>query len=562
MWCITFLIAITFFAYAPVRQYGFINYDDPQYVAQNPNVTGGLTWHGIIWAFTTGYQSNWHPLTWLSHMLDVQLFSANAGAHHLINVFLHIANSLLLFWFLVKTTGAPGPSTAIAALFAVHPVHVESVAWIAERKDVLSTFFGMLTLCAYAAYARRPRVSAYCPVPAFFALGLMAKPMLVTLPFVLLLLDFWPLRRLTLRNPSNIAQLAVEKLPLLILAIISSIVTYVAQHTGGSVVGVDAIPIATRLANAFVAYFDYVKRMLWPARLALLYPAALTVVSWWWLAALALVAVSTVSVLSAERRPYIPVGWFWFIGMLVPVIGLVQVGRQATADRYTYVPLIGLFIIVVFGAGEALVRLPQRKYILLLAGGIAIAACIWRTRTQLEYWASSRALWSHALDVTSENELAHFNLGVALQDQNDLDEAIFHFSQAARIEPQNIGARYSLATLLIKNHTALGEAADHLSVVLRSKPDFAEAHNALGIDYLLQGKLDRAKTEFSEAIRLKPDFAGAHNNLGTTLGNQGRIDDAIAEYAQAVRLDPSLTDARINLEFLQAKQGKAVKSVQ
>jgi len=248
--------------------------------------------------------------------------------------------------------------------------------------------------------------------------------------------------------------------------------------------------------------------------------------------------------------------------MLVPVIGLVQVGRQATADRYTYVPLIGLFVIVVFSASEALGRLPQRKYILLLAGGIAIAACIWRTRTQLEYWASSRALWSHTLEVTSENELAHFNLGVALQDESNLTEAIFHFSQAARIEPQNIDALYSLATLLIKNHTALDQAADHLSVVLRSKPDFAEAHNALGIDYLLQGKLDRAKTEFSEAIRLKPDFAGAHNNLGTTLGNQGRIDDAIAEYGEAVRLDPSLTDARINLEFLQAKQGKAVKSVQ
>jgi tetratricopeptide (TPR) repeat protein len=556
IWAVVLLVALTAFAYAPVAHYGFLNYDDPQYVTHNPNVTAGLTWQGLKWAFNIGYQSNWHPLTWLSHMLDVQLFGANAGAHHLTNVVLHIANILLLFWFLLKVTRSSAHSALIAAFFAIHPVHVESVAWVSERKDVLSTFFGMLTLCAYAIYASRPRRSTYFAVLGLFALSLMAKPMLVTLPFVLLLLDFWPLRRFTLREASNIRQLVREKIPLLALSSMSSFATYLAQQKGGSVVGVDAIPVAARVANAFVAYFDYLQRIFWPARLAVLYPAVLTARDWWWLAALGVLGISILSIRAAERRPYFPVGWFWYLGTLVPVIGFIQVGRQATADRYTYVPLIGISIIAVFGISEAHSSLSWRKYIFVIAGGAAIGACLWRTRTQLEYWASSRELWAHALEITSENELAQFNLAAALQDEGKVDEAIVHFSEAARIEPHNANAQYSFASILIKNHRSLDEAATHLAQAMRDQPDFAEAHDALGIDYLIQGKLDRAAGEFAEAIRLKPDYASAHNNLGTVLGNQGQIDHAISEYAEAVRLDPSLEDARINLGILLAKRGR------
>jgi tetratricopeptide (TPR) repeat protein len=551
------LVLITAFAYAPVRHYGFLNYDDPQYVTLNPNVTGGLTLHGLKWAFTTGYQSNWHPLTWLSHMMDVQLFGTNAGAHHLINVILHIANTLMLFSFLLKSTEKPVHSTLIAALFALHPLHVESVAWIAERKDVLSTFFAMLTLYSYSVYARRQQLSAYAAVAGFFLLGLLAKPMLVTLPFVLLLLDFWPLHRFKLRDTRNLQNLILEKIPLLLLAIASSIVTYVAQQKGGSVVAVEAIPIATRLANSFVAYFAYLQRMLWPARLAILYPATVTTRNWWWVAALGILTLSIVSIWAAERRPYIPVGWFWFLGMLVPVIGLVQVGRQATADRYTYVPSIGLFLIIVFGISDALAGLPARRYILLVSAGLTIAGCIWTTRTQLQYWSNSRNLWAHDLDIAGENEVAHLNLALALQAEGKIDDAIFHFSQAIRFEPQSPSAQYVLATTLIRNNRSLDEAAARLALVLHEQPDFAEAHDELGIDYLLQGKFELAAREFHEAIRLKPDYAPAHNNLGTTLGNQGQIDNAISEYAEAVRLDPNLTDARINLAVLLAKKAKA-----
>jgi tetratricopeptide (TPR) repeat protein len=380
--------------------------------------------------------------------------------------------------------------------------------------------------------------------------------MLVTLPFVLLLLDFWPLQRFHLRDTRKLRNLIVEKIPLLLLAIASSIVTYLAQLKGGSVTGVEAIPIATRLANTFVAYFDYLHRMLWPARLAVLYMATSTARNWWWVAALGILTVSFVSIWAAERRPYIPVGWFWFFGMLVPVIGLVQVGRQATADRYTYMPLIGLFLIIVFGIGDAAAGSRARRYILLIAAGLTITACIWRTRTQLQYWSSSRVLWTHALD-TEENEIAHLNLALALQAEGKIDEAIFHFSEAARFEPQRINAQYVLATILIRNKRSLDEAAARLALVLHEQPDFAEAHDELGIDYLLQGKFELAAREFHEAIRLKPDYAPAHNNLGTTLGNQGQIDDAISEYAEAVRLDPNLSDARINLGILLAKKAKA-----
>src|SRR5262245_31340556 len=344
-WVALFLIGINLLVYAPLTHYDFVNYDDPQYVAQNPHVAGGLSWSAVVWAFTTGTESNWHPLTWLSHMVDVHLYGLNPGPHHVTNLLLHIANTLLLFWAVLKMSGAPAPSVFMAALFAVHPLHVESVAWIAERKDVLSTFFWMSALVAYASYARQPRVTKYVVVVLLFAAGLMAKPMVVTLPFVLLLLDFWPLGRLNFASWSNVSRLIVEKVPLLILTIVSSVITMIAQQRGGAMMTLQTFPFSVRLANAAIAYLTYVGKMFWPSRLAVFYPLGPIVPGWWLAAVFILIALSFLSVLVARRWPYLTVGWLWFFGTLVPVIGLVQVGGQAVADRYTYVPLLGLFLI-------------------------------------------------------------------------------------------------------------------------------------------------------------------------------------------------------------------------
>jgi tetratricopeptide (TPR) repeat protein len=556
------LTTITLWAYAPVRHHGFLNYDDPQYITQNPNVTAGLTWQGVKWAFTTGYQANWHPLAWISHMLDVQFFGANAGLHHLSSLLFHSANTLLLFWILFQMTSKPGPSAFVAALFAVHPLHVESVAWLAERKDVLSTFFGLLTVSAYARYVRRPHTAIYLTVLGLFASSLMAKPMLVTLPFVLLLLDYWPLDRFTLQDTARVPGLIAEKIPLLMLAGTSSVITFFVQKAGGTVVAADALPVAVRIENGFIAYFSYLQRTFWPSRLSILYPAATTTQDWWWVAALALIGMSITAIWMAERRPYVFVGWFWYVGTLVPVIGLIQVGRQATADRYTYVPLIGLFLIIAFGISDLLPQLPHRKLLLAAGACLTISTCIWITRTQLQHWSSSQSLWMRAVSVTAANPLAQFNLAVALWDQGKLDEAIAHYAEAVRIDPtlrsktQYINAQYNFGSLLIngRNREKLDEAAAHLTEALRGKPDFPEAHNALGIDYLAQGKLDQATAEFFEAVRLKPDYASAHNNLGTALGNQGQLDRAISEYSEAVRLDPGLAEAHTNLGILLAKQ--------
>jgi tetratricopeptide (TPR) repeat protein len=556
------LLVITLFAYAPVRHYGFISFDDPQYIANNPNVTAGLTWHGVKWAFTTGYQANWHPLTWLSHMLDIQLFGANPGAHHRTNLVFHIANTLLLLWFLIQVTGRPGASAFAAALFAVHPLHVESVAWIAERKDILSTFFGLLALCAYASYVRRPRIGRYVSVLGFFALSLMSKPMMVTLPFVLLLLDFWPLHRFTLQDTSRLPRLILEKIPLLILTGISSLVTFFVQKAAGAVVD---IPAATRFTNGLISYFSYLQRLFWPVGLSAYYPIRNGVQSWWWPAALGLIGLSIFAVWIAQSRPWIPVGWFWYLGTLVPVIGFVKVGTQATANRYTYVPLIGVFLIIAFGTSGILSRLPHAKSVLRIASTLAIIGCVWGTRMELQYWSDSASLWAHALNVTHDNVVAQFNLAAALWDQGKFSEAISHYAESARMDPtlrtnwQYVDAQYGFGAYLINLHQRdkLDEAAVYLTEAVRGKPDFPEAHNALGIAYMMQGKMERAGAEFSEAIRLKPGDAGAHNNLGTVLGNQGHIDEAIAEYTEAVHLNPGLTDARVNLEILKAKERKA-----
>ena len=458
--------------YAPVRHHEFVNFDDSQYVSQNPEVTGGLNGRAVSWALTTGHAGNWHPLTWLSHLLDVELFGLDPGRHHLTSVALHLANTLLLFGLLFRMTGALFRSAFVAALFALHPLHVESVAWIAERKDVLSALFFLLTLSAHLAYVRRPGWSRYVLVVVLFALGLMAKPMLVTLPFVLLLLDFWPLGRAA--APSAWRRLIVEKLPLLALAIASSLVTLLVQQRAGAIKGLDLLPLSRRLATAVLACVWYAAKVVWPTHLAALYPYPAPVPSWQALGALAvLAAVSLIVLRAAPRQPYLPVGWFWFIGTLVPVLGLVQVGSQPWADRYTYIPVIGLFIVVAWGAVDLLAGWRHRHVLLAGAAALVLVACAIAARRQVGYWRSSVVLWEHALEVTTANHRAESNLAHALAGQRRLEEAVAHYSAALRI-----------------------------------KPDFAEAHNNLGLALAEQGQGTRGHGPLRRGLARAPRLPG------------------------------------------------------
>jgi protein O-mannosyl-transferase len=555
-WVCLALIAANLIVYASVWHHGFVNYDDDDYVTANPVVLRGLTWDGVAWAFTTEHAVNWHPLTWLSHMLDVQLYGADAGAHHLTNLLFHIANTLLLFGLLHRMTGAVGRSAFVAGLFAVHPLHVESVAWVAERKDVLSTLFWMLTLWAYVGYTRRSGVRRYCAVLLLFALGLMAKQMLVTLPFVLLLLDFWPLRRLRF---DSAVRLVWEKLPLLALGIISSVVTFVVHRRGGAVIILSTIPLKLRIENALVSYVAYIGKMLWPARLAVLYPYAASLPGWWVAAAFVfLTSVSVAVIWARSRHPYLAVGWFWYLGTLVPVIGLIQVGNQAMADRYTYIPLIGLFIMVAWGVPDllALRPFPQLQGIgLSAAAGLVILAYAIAARGQLEYWEDSTTLWTRALEVTSENNIAHNNLGAALADQGKSDEAIVQYSEALRIKPDYADAHNNLGVAL-DDQGKHDEAIAHYSEALHIRPYYADAHINLGVSLGEQGKIDEAIAQFNEALQIKPDSAKAHNNLGVALASEGKTDEAVEHFTQALRVKPDYADASKNLERALAGRGK------
>ncbi|HEY3120909.1 MAG TPA: tetratricopeptide repeat protein [Vicinamibacteria bacterium] len=542
--------------YAPVRHHGFVNFDDSQYVSENPSVSAGLTWQGLSWAFTTRHAGNWHPLTWLSHMLDVQLFGLDAGAHHLTSLALHVANTLLLFGLLHAMTGALVRSAFVAALFGVHPLHVESVAWVAERKDVLSALFFFSTLWAYLAYVRKPRPGRYALVLVLFALGLMAKPMLVTLPFVLLLLDYWPLART--REPSARRRLVLEKLPLLGLAAASSFVTFVVQRQAGAVKALDALPLDRRLVNAVISYVAYIGQTLWPARLAAIYPYPASFPAWAVTAAVVvLVAVTVLAVRMARRYPYLPVGWLWYLGTLVPVIGLVQVGSQPMADRYTYIPLVGLFVVVAWGLPDLLDRWPHWKRALGAAAALALLGCTIVARRQVEQWRNSVELWEHALAVTRENYRAQNNLGHALAKQGRTGEAIPHYAEAVRIKPDFAEAHNDLGAALA-DQGRMGEAIDHYSEAVRLLPDYVEARNNLAVALTAEGRYDEAVRHFSEALRLDPTLAASHNNLGVALAKQGRLEEAIRHFSEALRLAPDYAEARRNLAVAHNGLGAAL----
>lgn len=473
---ILFLIVVPLAVYWQTGSHEFVNYDDPGYVVENPHVNTGLTGDNIRWAFTAISNSNWHPLTWLSHMLDCQLYGLTPKGHHLTSVFLHIVNAVLLFVLFRRMTGAQWQSAFVAALFALHPLHVESVAWVAERKDVLSASFFMLTLLAYTRYAERPTLGRYLPVFFSFVLGLMAKPMLVTLPFILLLLDYWPLGR-SQAKPAGL-RLVLEKIPLFVLSIASSIITIYAQNTEGAISSMEAIPFVSRLANTVLAYAGYIEKTVWPARLIVLYPLTDQMPVWKVAGAiLLLVCVSAIVFRQARRFPFLPVGWLWFLGMLVPVIGLVQVGSQSMADRYTYLPLIGLFIMIAWGGAELLEKWRHRRIALFASAVTIIMLLSSVTWLQIRHWKNSVELLSHALKFTS-NAFLYNNLGLALASQGKLDEAIIQYTKALQLNPNDDFAHYNLGLAFAKQGK-LSEAVYHYSESLRINPGDSETRALL-----------------------------------------------------------------------------------
>ena len=528
------LITAVLLVYWQVGDHEFINYDDNVYITDNAQVQKGLTSNGIIWAFTTSHTGNWHPLTWISHMLDCELYGLNPGGHHLTNVLLHMANAILLFVVLRWMTGAIWRSGLVAALFALHPLHVESVAWAAERKDVLSTFFWMLTMVAYVHYVNRPGGKRYFLVLVTFFLGLMAKPMLVTLPFVLLLLDYWPLNRFKPRavtgsvedqplgfrssgdDKSPILKAVKEKTPLFLMSLFSCVVTVMAQQEAGAISTLEIVPFKLRIANGLVSFVAYMGKMVWPLDLAVFYPHPVSELQIWKpvAAGLFLLIVSTVVLLVAQRCRYVLVGWLWYLGTLVPVIGLVQVGEQAMADRYTYVPLIGLFIVVVWGFADLVKGWRSRRWVVSVSAAVMVLALMAGSWLQVAHWKNSVKLFKHALDATSNNYVAHYNLGNALALQGNLTGAVSHYNKALQINP-----------------------------------DHAEAHLNLAVGLDRQGKHQEAIQHYAEVLRISPHDAQSHNNLGVALAEQGRLKEAVAHFTEALRIDPNFKEAQRNLDL-------------
>jgi tetratricopeptide (TPR) repeat protein len=558
--------------YRPAMQFDFISYDDPDYVTANVHIQNGINIENLKWALTSSVSANWHPLTICSHMLDCQLFGIRPWGHHLTSVLLHALNTALVFLFLRGMTGAVWRSVLVAVLFAVHPLRVESVVWISERKDVLSTFFGLLTLICYSRHVQKAEIKqqtpfSFHPSPCywfalvFFALGLLSKPMLVTLPFILLLLDYWPLNRM--RNVEcrmqNFKMLFLEKIPFLALAAAACVATFLVQKQAGAIS--TSLPLVERVENVPISYCRYLGKMFWPTDLAVFYPHPghwpLEAVI---LASLFLAVISGLLLVNWQRYPFLLMGWLWFIGTLVPVIGLVQVGAQSLADRYTYIPSVGLLVLMVWGVDELVRRWRYLVAPLSVLGSAAIISCIVVTRHQLGYWQNSETLFRHALAVTENNFLAHGLLGAALGMRGQTDEAIRHCEEAIRIKPEYAEAHSNLGDALVskgQNDAAIDQYQD----AIRLKPNYADAYYNLGNAFLNKGQTDKAISQYQEAIRLKPDLAAAYNSLGNAFLDKGQPDAAISQFQAAIRLKPDFTDAHYNLGNVFLKEGQTDEAI-
>jgi tetratricopeptide (TPR) repeat protein len=581
--CLLLFLA-TLAVFWQVKNHDFINLDDEQYVTQNPNVRAGLTFKGVAWSFTTAYADFWHPLTWLSHMLDWQLFGTWAGGHHLTSLILHAANAVLLFFALMALTGAFWQSAFVAALFSLHPLHVESVVWVAERKDVLSTFFFLLALAAYARYARSPGWKNGLAVLIPFLFSLMAKPTYVTLPLILLLLDYWPLKRMEAQtqgqepNPKQkkkqthregktepdrkaiLLNLIKEKIPLLMASLLFGIMAIFVQSRSESSAFTDW-PFWVRTANALISNVTYLWMTFWPAGLAPFYPHPGMAVSLLkaLLAGAMMIAVSVIAIRYARRFPYLTVGWFWYLITLAPVCGLIQVGKHSMADRYTYIPLVGIFILLTWGAVDLAKKLGLQKNILAAAAGTVLAALVAVTWVQVSYWQNSVILFEHALAVTSGNYLAHTNLGVALNRNGKGEEAASHYLEAIRINPNFSSTQFNLANY----YAARGnkeEAYRHYQEAIRIRPDYANAHSNLGVLLASQRSFEEAAAQYEKALRIEPANAGFHYNYGVALANLGRLPEAAGQFRDALALRANYAEAHNDLGKVLMMEGKTAEA--
>lgn len=571
-WLVCLLLIVgTLCVFGSLSGHDFITFDDDVYVTKNDHVKAGFTRESIRWALTTWYAEFWHPLTWLSHMMDCHLFGLNAGMHHLTNLLLHMVNSILVFLILNRMTGDLWRSAFVSALFAVHPLHVESVAWVAERKDVLSTLFGLMTLWAYARYAERPGGTRYGIVLLLFTLSLMAKPMVLTLPFVMLLLDFWPLGRVqtsawrvdrSLAGPGlSFPRLVLEKVPLFVLAGAFVAVTFLAQQKGGHLQNLDLMPMKIRTANALLSYAGYIGKMVWPFHLAPYYPYPHPFPFWKAGVAGFFLAGFSVFLLTGWRtRPYLAVGWLWYLGTLVPVIGFVQIASFRMADRYTYLPLIGLFILIGWGVPDLVKQWRHQKVALALSGMVLLVLLGVCANRQVRHWRNTISLARHTLRVTGTNSTAHIMLAEALLEQGNPGEAIKHFAEVVRIEPDAWDIHYALGTLL-STQGKLDEAVRHFSASIQFNPDQADAHYNLGHTLARQGKLEAANHHYLEALYARPDFLEAHFNLGHNLSRQGRMAEAEEHFSEAIRIHPDYADAHYNLGYVLDRQGNTETAV-
>jgi tetratricopeptide (TPR) repeat protein len=584
------LVIVSFGIYAQVIGHHFTNFDDVSYITENSMVNRGVTPAGLAWAFTTFHAAYWHPLTWIAHMIDSQLFGMFAGGHLLVNTLIHVTNTLLVFWFLLRTTRARWPSALVAALFALHPLHVESVAWAAERKDTLSTFFGLLSLIAYVRYAEAPSISRYVWTAVTLALGLMSKPMLVTWPFIMLLLDYWPLGRFRGSEalvgaidpnrpgdsgepplPQNlwcgggwlvVRGLVVEKLPLFALAAASAIMTLIAASRGGAVRTLAHEPIALRLSNALVSYAQYLLRAFWPNDLAVYYPFPEAGIPAWQIigAALLLIGITGFCFFQRKIRPYLIVGWLWFLGTLVPVIGLVQVGRQTMADRFFYIPSIGLFIALVFGLADIAERRRVAPWLGAAITGVVLLVLATLTNAQIHRWRDSFALFEHTLAVTPPNLRIEYDLGVAFAESDRYDEAAPHFEKALQIRPDDYMSLLYMGITRFHQGRML-EAIEYAQAAIRSQAESPRAHDLLGMALAKQDRNDDALDEMRRALELAPKDADIRNDLGLALARLGRIPEAINEFHEAVRLNPNSVAAHANLGWALLGSGKARESI-
>lgn len=562
--CVLLALAVAAI-YLPVFTFDFVNYDDPAYVYGNPHITCGLSWPSVLWAFTTSYAANYHPLTWISHMADCEVFGLNAGCHHLANVFLHAGNGILLLLWLRCLTGRFWPSVLVAGLFALHPMRVESVAWVSERKDVLSTFFGLLALWSYTSYAREAKSRAravgwYLLSLAFFAAGLLSKPMLVTWPCLMLLVDYWPLSRFAASGRAfelqRFRRLLLEKTPFFAFSIAISVATLLAQHAAGAVAKVSDIPFGPRLTNVAVGYIEYLLKLAWPENLAVLYPYVRTQplikVA---MALVLIIGVSCLALFQRRQRPWFAFGWCWYLVTLVPVIGLIQVGNQFIADRYTYVPSIGILVIAVWAGAEITAAHPCLRLPAVLASGAAMIACVFSSQAQVMLWQNTETLFRHTLAVTRNNYIACNNLGFFYAEHGAFEAAKKYYRLALEIKPDYQSAYNNLGCVLV-TQGRLEEAATNFEAALRADPMFADALCNLGsIDSKL-GRHEAAGVRYREALRINPNHVGAHRGLAVVLEAKGDFEAAAVQYAEICRLRPEDTHARVDLGRTLIVQGK------